>query len=173
MEYATLITDIFSYSKINDNITHIQAVNLNTLITEIREILAFRLEESNATLTIDHMPLVHGDIIKIKQIFINLLSNAIKFRSQTPLHISIKGKTIGQSVIIRVSDNGIGINEAYHQIIFEPFKRLNPQALYDGSGIGLTIVKRNIEAHNGTIYAACNPSGGTEFVFTLPCVRRA
>ena len=165
----TLISDVLAYPKATDAIKPLKAIPLNALISDVKEMLAFQIEESKATITIGHLHTVYGDYIKVRQVFFNMMSNALKFRSEKPLCIDINTYHTGQFIKVSIKDNGIGINEEYHHVIFEPFKRLQPRSL-EGSGIGLAICKKNVEAHGGTIFACTNPTGGTEFIFTLPGV---
>lgn len=108
------------------------------------------------------------------QVFVNLLSNAAKFaKADTPPLVRVTAKVADGAVAIQVADNGIGFDAGFAEQIFEPFQRLHGRAAYDGNGIGLSIVRRVVERHRGTVTAASGiaPSGGDDgatFTVILP-----
>jgi signal transduction histidine kinase len=102
----------------------------------------------------------------------NLLSNAIKYASgegRTP-QIEVGGavEPDGESVAFWVEDNGIGIPVAQHQRIFQLFRRLHRESEYEGTGVGLSIVQRAVQAHGGSIQVDSNPGEGSRFTVRLP-----
>jgi signal transduction histidine kinase len=99
----------------------------------------------------------------------NLISNAAKFMGEQPkptIEIGTSGMDTDQKIIFYVRDNGMGIDPQYHERIFGLFNRLDPSI--NGTGIGLTLVKRIIEIHNGRIWVNSKPGEGATFYFTLP-----
>jgi signal transduction histidine kinase len=107
---------------------------------------------------------------QIYQVFQNLLENALKFRKKDgPLSIKIALKylddDIGQFI---VEDNGIGFDEKYLDRIFRVFERLHGEQEYPGTGMGLAIVQKIVERHNGSITARSRPNQGARFIVTLP-----
>jgi two-component system, chemotaxis family, sensor kinase Cph1 len=109
---------------------------------------------------------VIGDRGQLVQLFQNLISNAIKFRSSGPPQIFISGEEKQHDWYFEIKDNGIGISAQYLERIFVIFQRLNNQE-YQGSGIGLSICKRIVEAHRGQIGVASEVGRGSRFWFTL------
>jgi signal transduction histidine kinase len=109
---------------------------------------------------------------QMRQLFQNLISNAIKFRKDhVPPVINITGdlkEGEDKSVVIKVSDNGIGFDEKYLERIFTIFQRLHGRSEYQGTGIGLAICKKIIESHYGTITAESTPDVGSTFIITIP-----
>jgi len=114
------------------------------------------------------MPTVLADEIGLYQIFLNLIGNALKFLGDQPhpiIHIGYRGRTDEHEFSVR--DNGIGIAPEHHHEIFQAFRRLG-EAKIEGTGIGLTIVKRMVLRHGGRIWVESARGAGTTFRFTLP-----
>jgi len=103
------------------------------------------------------------------RVFQNLISNAIKFKKPNfPPRIHISARRENNEYVFSVEDNGIGMETEYTDKIFEVFKRLHPIGEYEGTGIGLAIVKRIIESHGGQIWVESELEKGSIFYFTLP-----
>lgn len=125
------------------------------------------LQEDRGVLKITALPPARGDVIMVRQVFTNLLQNAIKFRKpdQTTI-IEVGGNTEGTMSNYYVRDNGIGFPNEQALKIFDVFERL--QGKYEGSGLGLSIVKRIVERHAGRVWAEGREGMGATFYFTLP-----
>jgi PAS domain S-box-containing protein len=126
------------------------------------------IQESQAVITVDSLPLVEGDLSQLVQLFENLIGNALKYRkpdSIPEIHVSA-GRQDGRS-LISVRDNGIGLRPEYAEQIFGVFKRLHGSK-YPGTGIGLAICKRIVERHGGRIWVVSAEGLGATFSFTLP-----
>lgn len=125
------------------------------------------IDEMNADITHDHLPVVNCDSSQIRQVFQNLIVNALKFHKTTPkIHISADENDT--EWILGVTDNGIGIDHKQQEQIFEIFRRLHTREEYTGTGIGLSICKRIIEIHNGRIWVESELGKGSSFYFTIP-----
>jgi PAS domain S-box len=127
------------------------------------------IEECNAEITYDKLPTITADKNQISRVFQNFIGNALKFRKegvQPEIHISAKKED--NEHIFSVNDNGIGLEEQYKDHIFEIFKRLHSIGEYQGTGIGLAIVKRIIEEHEGQIWVKSEYGKGSTFYFTIP-----
>ena len=114
------------------------------------------------------MPVVFGDRVRLLEVYQNLIENAVKFMGDEPEpRIEIDAVVRDAKAVCSVRDNGIGIAPKYHDKIFGLFERLHQHT--DGTGIGLTLVKRIIEVHGGTIQVASEgKDSGTTFTFLLP-----
>jgi signal transduction histidine kinase len=111
-------------------------------------------------------PVVHVDYSRIVQVMQNLITNSVKFMGDQPLPIIIIGNEEKEEEnIFYVSDNGMGIPLEHHDRIFELFNKLHPEI--EGTGIGLGLVKKIIEVHNGRIWVESEPGKGTSVKFTL------
>jgi len=129
---------------------------------------SYRLERSIELKIDGNMPTYWGDQLRLLEVFQNLIENAAKFMGDQPsLCIEISAELNGEMIVCKVKDNGIGIDPVYHARIFNLFERLNPKI--DGTGIGMALVKRIIEAHGGAITVESNgDQQGSSFIFTLP-----
>ena len=128
------------------------------------------MHERNATVDVaSGLPNVLADPCQIGQIFGNLIANGIKFnRSAAPrIEIGAFVDDDGETVFF-VRDNGIGIEARYHERIFGVFQRLHRREEFEGTGAGLAIVKRAVEALGGSIRVESRPGEGSTFLFTLP-----
>jgi len=111
-------------------------------------------------------PLVHVDQARVVQVLQNLITNAVKFMGDQPHPVLRIGfEEVNGENIFSIADNGIGVAPEHHERIFELFNKLNPEI--DGTGIGLGLVKRIIEVHNGKIWVESAPGSGSTFKFTL------
>jgi signal transduction histidine kinase len=112
---------------------------------------------------------VHANRAQLGQVFQNLTTNALKYRSDQPLRLRYSCELRDRLVEFVVQDNGIGFEMGYANQIFGLFKRLHGREI-PGTGIGLAICKKVIEAHGGSIWVNSAPGSGTAFHFTLPAV---
>jgi signal transduction histidine kinase len=179
-----LINDLLDYSQINTRAINLEKIDLNKVVQDVVTDLDNSIHENNANIEIRELPVLHADEVQLRQLFQNLLSNAIKFkRPGTNPHITIKAKRITGSEAatsisqddlakefheIIVSDNGIGFDQQYATQIFQVFQRLHGRSDYPGTGIGLAIVQKVAENHQGYIYAEGKPGQGASFYVLLP-----
>jgi light-regulated signal transduction histidine kinase (bacteriophytochrome) len=136
--------------------------------------LAAAVEESQAQVDADPLPMVVADAGLLTQVFQNLIANGLKFRvpGSRP-RILITSQDLGGDWMFSVRDHGIGIEPEYTERIFGLFERLHPVDEYPGSGVGLAISKRIIERHGGRIWAESQPGEGSVFRFTIPASRNS
>jgi two-component system sensor histidine kinase KdpD len=113
------------------------------------------------------LPLLKFDFVLIQRVLINLLENAIKYTEESGI-IYIDAALNDQRVAISVSDNGVGLQEEERERIFDKFYRANTGQKIQGVGLGLSISRTIVEAHQGTIFAHESPAGGLTVTFTLP-----
>ena len=146
-------------------------VNMTELVTHIAEELLSRSTDHTPNIRIDTLPECDVDVSLIEQVFFNLLSNAFKFTRQVASPcIQISAETRDGETAFTISDNGAGFNMQYAQRLFGLFQRLHSDNEFEGTGVGLSIVKRIVERHGGEISASGVPGGGASFRFTLPSV---
>ena len=164
-----LLEDLLELSRVGRVVNEPLQFSLNHLSDEVIAIMQGLLTESGAEIKIaPDMPVVLADKNRIGEVMQNLLENAIKFcgEDNTP-KISIDAEMQGKWVLCRVKDNGIGIDPRYHDKVFELFGRLDPKT--NGTGVGLALVKRVIEVHDGEVWIEPEGIGkGTQINFTLP-----
>ncbi len=147
----------------------VEPVDLKRIVDEVREDLALEIEEKQATITVENLPVIDGDRIQLQQLFQNLLANALKFsKKNEPPAIRITATLRTEEVQIHVKDNGLGFDSQYNEDIFEAFRRLHAEDQYTGSGIGLSTCRKIVERHNGRITARGEPGVGATFIVELP-----
>lgn len=163
-----LITDVLNYSKVARSELPLEKVDVERLTREIVESYP-NLHESGARILVQSpLPPVIGNTAALTQCISNLLSNAIKFVTSgiTP-RVTIRAESRGDFVRLWFEDNGIGFSEEGHKRIFRMFERLNPAAQFEGTGIGLTIVRKAVERMGGRVGAESQPGVGSQFWIEL------
>lgn len=164
-----LIEDLLAYSRIGSQGQAFTDVDTGALITDVMRNLAVAVDEQGARVDADGLPTVHADRVQLGQVFQNLISNALKFCAPGAApHVQIAAADLGSAWRFSVKDNGIGVDPTYAERIFVMFQRLHTRAAYPGTGIGLTLCKRIVERHGGTIWVESQPGQGSTFLFTLP-----
>jgi PAS domain S-box-containing protein len=165
----SLLGDLLELSRIGRLTNQPETIHMNALVNEVLEFLHGRIHASNITVRVaENLPDVFGDRKRIFEVFQNLIDNATKFMGEQPkpcIEIGQSGRLDGETIFL-VRDNGIGIDEIYVEKIFGLFNKLDSQT--EGTGIGLTLVKRIIEFHGGRIWVESEPAKGATFFFTLP-----
>jgi PAS domain S-box-containing protein len=164
-----LLNDLLELSRVGRLLNEPRNVNFNDLVKETLELLQGRITQSEVDISVqEDLPLVRGDYDRLLEVLQNLIDNACKFMGdQDAPHIEIghQGFDSGMPVFY-VRDNGIGIQPQFHDNIFGLFNKLDVHS--EGTGVGLTLVKRIIEFHGGRIWVDSVPGRGTTFFFTLP-----
>ncbi|MBC8005025.1 MAG: two-component sensor histidine kinase [Verrucomicrobia bacterium] len=162
----TMISDVLSLSSLTDE-RHLLPIKTENAVRSAVEHLEMKILDKGATIRIGKLPSVFGNEAYLSQLFLNLISNSLKFSKQPPL-INITGEIIRNQIIIKVSDNGIGMKTEDLDKIFTAFKRLHSKSEYEGTGIGLAICKRIVEIHEGSISAESELGKGTIFTLVFP-----
>jgi signal transduction histidine kinase len=167
----TLIRDLLEYSRAGRGELLNEPVEMKEVAGEALEMLAGPIEQSGADVTVEDLPVILGDVRKLRQVFLNLISNALKFADDIPV-VRVSAEVQGNTAIFAVADNGIGMDPGQAERIFQPFHRLHAEEDYPGTGIGLAVCERIIEQHGGRIWAQSAPNQGSTFRFTLPVAGR-
>lgn len=163
-----LLQDLLNLSRIGRLQNAPAWANFADLVQEAMRRVAGQIAEHNVTVQVaPDLPMVHGDLPRLLEVLQNLLDNGIKFMGTQPQpRIEVGVRQEGFQQVFFVRDNGLGVEEAYHEKIFGLFERLNTHI--EGTGIGLALVKRIVELHNGRIWVESPGLGqGSTFCFTL------
>lgn len=164
-----LLNDLLELSRVGRIINTLETIPFGRIVMEAVELLNGPLEKNNIRMIVqEHFPNILGDHARLVEVMQNLISNAAKFMGPQPrptIEIGTLGIDTDGKTIFFVRDNGIGIAPQYHDRIFGLFNRLDPNV--EGTGIGLTLVKRIIEIHDGRIWVDSKLGEGTSFYFTL------
>lgn len=165
-----LIQSLLLYSRVSTQTAPLVSVDLSELVQAMVHELEIPVKESGATIEVSNLPKIQADPTQMRQLFQNLIGNGLKFHGDRAPHIKVYGQPCrGESCQIFVQDNGIGFDEKYLDQIFKPFQRLHAKSSpYKGSGMGLTISRKIVDRHNGTITARSVPGEGSTFILTLP-----
>lgn len=164
-----LINDLLELSRISSKEPNIKPIPLTDIVESVLDDLEVAIQKSNAQIEVGNLPTVLGDETQYRQLFQNLISNAIKFsrQDQSPIiKIYTEAPNSSEFETIYVQDNGIGIDEKYHDKIFTIFQRLNGTK-YEGSGIGLAVCKKIVSRLGGNIKLTSNANEGTQFTISL------
>lgn len=164
-----VIDDLLTFSRLGIQKEISPALDLNQVIRDILDDFEVAINQNKATINVSDLPEINADASQMRQLFQNLIANALKFRKEdiSPV-INIRSEIQGQFCHITVEDNGIGFDEKYKEKIFEVFQRLHSKDRYEGTGIGLSICKRIVEIHKGSIDVHSRLNEGTTFIITLP-----
>ncbi len=164
------VDDLLELLRAQTALSKTTETDAGTIVEKALKHLSVEIEKTGATIEVDDsLPVIHCDPDRILQVFENLLGNALKYVAQgvkPVVHISCENTE--HSTVFHISDNGIGIEEEDQDRIFESFVRLHDRSQYSGTGIGLDIVKRIIEAHGGSVWVTDEDGDGSRFSFALP-----
>lgn len=171
-----LIDDLLRFSRVGNEQEQFELTSLNSVIDSVVQDLEPIIRQKNATVVAGPLPTLKVRRSQLQQLFQNLIGNALKFNDKSEPRVTITGKKVENGDLhrqgkcqITVADNGIGFSNEYKHRIFDIFQRLHGYNEYGGSGIGLAICKKIVEAHNGEIEAFGEEGKGATFVLTLPC----
>lgn len=176
-----LIQSVLSYSRLSQTGETTQQVDLNKVIDDIRVDFELAIQEKQAAIITDNLPVLKANSLQMSQLFSNLISNSLKFSAAQP-EIRITGsRETGRDIPLApeeladrpyhhicVKDNGIGFEPEFREKIFSLFQRLHRRQEYAGTGIGLSIVKKIVEQHDGYVSAESHPGEGAAFHVWLP-----
>lgn len=164
-----LIEDLLEVSRLERRQNPFAPVHIKTLIDDALLRLEYAIMEKKVeVIKSEEFPVLYCDRHRLGEVFYNLFSNAIKFMKHDHPRIEVGCIDEGEMYKFYVADNGIGIEEQYFEKIFKIFQRLGKREEYEGTGAGLTIVKKIIEMHGGKIWVESELGRGTTFLFTVP-----
>jgi PAS domain S-box-containing protein len=169
-----MILDLLEYSRIMTKGSEFKEIDANEALDTALFYLKGAIEECDVEVTHDKLPEITADQSQLTTVFQNLISNAIKFKkpNESPkIHVSSRKDEEKKEYVFSVQDNGIGMEPQYVERIFTIFQRLHTLDEYKGTGIGLSIVKRIIERHNGHVWVESELGKGSTFYFTIPFIQ--
>lgn len=160
-----IINGILQYSRAGRLRGKMEEIDLNSILREVLESIA---PPDNIKVTIeDKLPVIFTDRVRIEQVFQNLISNAIKYMDKPEGEVRIGCVDENSHWRFSVSDNGPGIDEKYHNKIFQIFQTLESRDKQESTGVGLSVVKKIIELYDGKIWVESKVGEGSTFFFTL------
>jgi len=174
-----LINDILRFSKISGEKEVFEEVDMNDVLKEVLSEMEGPIGEKKAEIQLEPLPVLPVNAVLMAPLFSNLISNSLKYSKKgVPPRIRIRHEITGpltngkdantRYCRIIIEDNGIGFDQKYAEQIFDMFRRLHPNAEYEGTGIGLALCKKIVEKHKGFISARSRPGEGSTFIVSLP-----
>jgi signal transduction histidine kinase len=163
-----LIDDLIAFSRLGKREVTLRAVDMTEMVEHCIAQESLQWSDRNFSITIAPLPPCMGDQDLLKQVWMNLISNAFKYSSkQAEPGIEIGVKREGAETVYFVRDNGAGFDMKYADKLFKVFQRLHTQEEFEGTGVGLALVKRIIDKHKGRIWAESRAGSGATFYFNL------
>jgi signal transduction histidine kinase len=159
-----LIDGVLAYARAGE--LRSEHVALAAVMADVSDDLRPTLEAAGATLTVGALPEVEGDARQLRRVLQNLVANAVRFRADAPPRIEVSATEGQEGAIVTVRDNGRGVDPRDAARIFGMFARAHHDL--DGTGIGLAVCRRVVEAHGGRMWVEPADGGGSAFRFTLP-----
>jgi len=164
-----LIDDLLSFSRISTNEIKISVINMHDLAVDVYNDLASDQDKAKIDFRVLEIDSTCGDTPMIKQVWVNLISNAIKYTSKIANPVIEIGSTNNETeTVFYIRDNGAGFDMEYYDKLFGVFKRLHSARQFEGNGVGLAIVQRIVQRHQGRVWAESEINKGTTFYFALP-----
>ncbi len=168
---SAMVLDLVEMTKITRMRKPFEEIEVFSLLEEVLKRQKFNIQKTSAVIRLaDSFPTIMGDRLKLTVVWFNLIGNAIKYssnHSHKP-QVEISWVKRPQDFLFCIKDNGIGIAPEYYQDIFDMFKRLPEAEGFQGSGVGLAIVKEILQEHGGQIWVESVVGSGSQFFFTIP-----
>ena len=163
-----LIDDLLAFARLSRKDLIKSSFSMKDVVAEVWEELCKMETGRNIEFTLDELPDAYAEKVTIQQVWINLISNALKYsRKKEKTVIKISWLQRDNTVVYYIKDNGSGFDMEYYDKLFGVFQRLHSQDEFEGTGVGLAIVQRIIEKHDGKIWAESKPNEGATFYFSL------
>ena len=164
---SRMVSDILAYSRVTRDGDMNERADLNVAADVAVVALKHSIDDTGAIVIVEDLPEVTGSFQQLSSLLQNLIGNAIKYRGSEAPVIRVSALNVGQEWQITVADNGIGIEPKHYGRIFDLFKRLHRRDQYEGTGIGLSVCRKIVEAHGGRIWVESELGKGSSFHFTL------
>ncbi len=164
-----LVDDLLNFSQLGRTAISYKNVDMNKLVAEVVRSVMISNEGRNIEWLVADLPAAWGDATLLRQVWYNLIENSVKYtRPRERAEITVAGEISDSATTYTVSDNGVGFDMTYAGKLFGVFQRLQRQEDFEGTGIGLALVRRIIDRHNGNITAVGEVDKGASFIFELP-----
>jgi len=164
-----LVDDLLSFSQLGRSTLGIMSISMGTLVDDVRQRLAIDYQKREVEWTLPPLPVVEADPAMLRQVWLNLIANALKFTRDTPRpHIEVGFEKREDDTVFFVRDNGCGFDMRYVDKLFGVFQRLHHSDEYDGTGIGLALVRRIVTRHGGRTWAEGSIGEGATISFSIP-----
>ncbi len=165
---SLLVSSLLQLSRISSGSVNLAAMDMNDALAGAISNLEVEVSASGASIEVGNLPTVTADRVLVECLFQNLVGNALKYRrpGQAP-HVAVTSRKVDDTLEISIADDGIGFDEKFATVIFEPLRRLHGKSAYTGTGIGLAVVKAIVERHGWSIAATSKKGEGATFTITI------
>ncbi len=163
-----MIDDLLTFSRVGERNLDRTRVDIDDVLDEVLADLQVSIESSSASIDRGEMPTVRADAGQLGRVFQNLIANAIDYAGEEPPSVEVRAEERDDAHVFTVEDEGVGIPENQQDRIFDIFTRGERDDDDGGTGIGLTLCRRIVEAHDGEITVSSEPGAGASFILTLP-----
>ncbi len=177
---SQMLSALLNYSRLNTHARPYQTVDLNKAVEDVLQDLEVTIMKAKGSVEVSSLPVIEAEPVQMRQLFQNLISNGLKFHKTgvAPLvkifvahqeeESQVSDSLAEKMVTLVVEDNGIGFEPELKERLYQPFSRLVGRSEYEGTGIGLSICRKIVERHGGSIEAYSQPGEGARFVIQLP-----
>ena len=167
-----MLAGLLEFSRLNTMAKPLSKVDCNKVVENCQIILSKDIIAQNAVIKVRELPIIMADADQLMQLFLILLDNALKFRGPNEVLITISAQLRNNEWSFNITDNGIGVSSEYRERIFLPFRKLNPDQVYPGLGLGLALARKIVKRHGGIIDLDNSVTTGTSVVFTIPQLQK-
>lgn len=166
-QMALLVEDLLQFSRVTSQELQREQIDMDRLVHQVVAELELDIEDREVRFEIGNLGMAHGDASLVRQVYANLLGNAVKFTRRQPVARIAVSCSTSEPVVYTVSDNGVGFDAAEAERLFTVFQRFHQPDDFEGSGVGLAVVKRIVSRHGGAVWAESQIAHGAQFHFTL------
>ena len=163
-----MVQGLLAYSRVGTDAKPFESIATEKILLHTLAHLEVAIQEAEAAITHDPLPVVMGDRVQLVQLFQNLLGNALKYRGDAPAQIHLSAHQDQLHWVFKIRDQGIGIDPKYRNRIFLIFQQLHTRHQYGGTGIGLALCRKIVEHHGGQTWVESELGQGSTFIFTIP-----
>lgn len=163
-----MVSDLLEYARVGQGARAHERIDTNLLMQYVLDNLKVSIDEHDAVVAYENLPSFMGYPVQFMSLMQNLINNAIKYQpAGARPQVVVAATDQGDHILFSVRDNGIGIDPANAEKIFEPFKRLHTYQDYNGTGLGLAVARKIVDNHGGRIWVESKPGAGSTFFFTV------
>lgn len=167
-QMAQLVEDLLQFSQVTGQHLKREAIDMTRLVRQVVAKAEYEIEDRHVTFTVADLGTARGDANLVRQVFANLIGNAVKFTRRREKAVIDVGIVLRNGVpTYTVSDNGVGFDASEAERLFTVFQRFHQPDDFEGSGVGLAVVKRIVNRHGGAVWAESQIGQGARFYFTL------
>ncbi len=165
-----MIQSLLQYSRVAQGGPSLERTDANRVLEDVLNDLRLKIDETDAEVRVEELPVVKADPDQLGQVFRNLIANALTYRGDQRPRVSVSAERTPFRWVFTVEDEGVGVPEAYAEKIFEVFEQIPHGEEASGTGVGLAICQQIVERHGGRIWVDSEPGQGARFSFTMPPV---